>query len=258
MSERTSYPNGVPLWVDVATPDIDASAAFYSGLFGWEFGGAHPEIPYGMFLLDGKLVAGVGALQDPNQPPVWATYIAADDADATIAAAVAAGAQVMVPAMDILDSGRMAMLIDPAGAVVGLWQSREHKGAQLVNEPGALGWNELTCRDPAAATAFYTSVFGWEPQTMDMGGGIDYTIFSLGDGRVAGLMPMDDNWPEGVPSHWMVYFVVADADASATLATELGGSVSVPAFDTGVGRVVMLNDPHGAAFSVIALAGPGG
>ena len=70
MSERTSYRNGVPLWVDVATPDIDASAAFYCGLFGWEFGGAHPEIPYGMFLLDGKLVAASGALQDANQPPV--------------------------------------------------------------------------------------------------------------------------------------------------------------------------------------------
>ena len=139
--------------------------------------------------------------------------------------------------MDILDSGRMAMLIDPGGAVVGLWESGEHKGAQVVNEPGALGWNELTCRDPATAIAFYASVFGWEPRTMNMDGGVDYTIFNLGDGRVAGLMPMDDNWPEGIPSHWMVYFVVDDADASATLATELGGSVAVPAFDTGVGRV---------------------
>ena len=256
MSERTSYRNGVPLWVDVATPDIDASAAFYCGLFGWEFGGAHPEIPYGMFLLDGKLVAGVGALQDENQPPAWATYIAADDADATVAAAVAAGAQVAVPAMDILDSGRMAVLIDPVGAFIGLWQSGEHKGAQLVNEPGTFGWNELTCRDPAAAIAFYTSVFGWEPQAMDMGGA-EYTIFNLEGGRVAGLMPMDDNWPAGVPSHWMVYFAVTDTDATATLAAELGGSVSVPAFDTGVGRIAVLNDPHGAAFSVLTLAGDG-
>jgi predicted enzyme related to lactoylglutathione lyase len=258
MPERTSYPNGVPSWVDLASPDVDGSVAFYSGLFGWDYAPAGPPEEtggYGMFTLRDKLVAGIGPLQNPTQPPVWSTYIAVDDADATAAKATDAGGQVAMPPMDVMDAGRMAFLIDPVGAFVGLWQAGRHTGAQLVNEPGALGWNELVCREPKKASAFYASVFGWEPAVVHMSGH-DYTVLNLDGKAIGGLMTMTDQWPEGIPSHWMAYFVVADADSSALRAQELGGTVAVGPTDVaGAGRIVMISDPSETMFSIITPSG---
>ncbi|MDX6718522.1 MAG: uncharacterized protein QOJ63_776 [Solirubrobacteraceae bacterium] len=258
MSERTSYPNGVPSWVDLASPDVDGSVAFYSGLFGWDYAPAGPPEEtggYGMFSLRGKLVAGVGPLQNPTQPPVWSTYVAVDDADVTAAKATDAGGQVAMAPMDVMDAGRMAFLVDPVGAFVGVWQAARHPGAQLVNEPGALGWNELVCREPKKAIAFYESVFGWEPSAVEMGGH-DYTVLNLDGKAIGALMKMTDQWPEGTPSHWMTYFVVADADSSALRAQELGGNVMVgPIEAAGAGRIATISDPNETMFSIIALSG---
>jgi predicted enzyme related to lactoylglutathione lyase len=258
MSERTSYPNGVPSWVDLASPDVDASVAFYGGLLGWEHAPAGPPEEtggYGMFSLRDKLVAGIGPLQDPSQPPVWSTYIAVDDADATVAKVADAGGQVAMGPMDVMDAGRMAFLIDPAGAFVGIWQAGRHTGAELVNEPGALGWNELVCREPQTASAFYASVFGWEPAPVQVSGH-DYTVFNLDGKAIGGMMKMTDQWPEGIPSHWMTYFVVADADASALRAQELGGTVAVGPVDAaGAGRIAMISDPNETMFSIITPSG---
>lgn len=258
MSERTGHPNGAPSWVDVASPDVDASVAFYGGLFGWEYARAEPPEKtggYGMFSLRGKLVAGVGPLQNPAQPAVWSTYVAVGDADATAAKATDAGGQVAMGPMDVMDAGRMAFLIDPAGAFVGIWQAARHRGAELVNEPGAVGWNELVCRDPEHARDFYASVFGWEPSLVQMGGH-DYTIFNLDGKAIGGLMKMTDQWPESIPSHWMTYFVVADADASALRAEELGGAVAVGPMDAaGAGRIAMISDPNETLFSIITPSG---
>jgi predicted enzyme related to lactoylglutathione lyase len=254
MSERTSYPNGVPSWVDLASPDVDGSVAFYSGLFGWEYGPAGPPEEsggYGMLSLRDKLVAGVGPLQNPTQPPVWSTYVAVDDADATVAKATDAGGQVAMAPMDVMDAGRMAFLIDPVGAFVGVWQAARHTGAELVNEPGTLGWNELVCREPKKASAFYASVFGWEPTAV-----YDYTVFNLDGKAIGGLAKMTDEWPEGVPSHWMAYFVVADTDASAMRAQELGGTVaSGPTEAPGAGRIATISDPNETTFSIITPSG---
>jgi predicted enzyme related to lactoylglutathione lyase len=258
MPERTSYANGVPSWVDLASADVDASIAFYGGLFGWEHAATGPPEEtggYGMFSVRGKVVAGIVPLQNEQHPPVWSTYIAVDDADATIADATEAGGQVALPAMDVMDAGRMAVLIDPVGAFVGLWQSGDHSGAQLVNEPGTLGWNELQCRDRDAALAFYTRVFGYEPEGMPGPFG-EYAVLKLDGKVVGGVLEMNEQWPEGVPPHWHVYFVVADADASVARAMELGRTVDVEPFDApGVGRVAMVSDSNGTHFSIIALAG---
>lgn len=259
MSERTSYPNGVPSWVDLASPDVDASVAFYGGLFGWEYTPAGPPEEtggYGMFSLRDKLVAGVGPLQNATQPPVWSTYVAVDDADATATKAADAGGQVAMAPMDVMDAGRMAFLIDPDGAFVGIWQAARHIGAELVNEPGALGWTELVCRDPQIASAFYASVFGWEP-TLLQTSGQDYTVFNLDGQAIGGMTRMPDHLPEGVPSHWRAYFVVADADASALRAQELGGTVAGGPLDVpGAGRIAMISDPNETVFSIITPSGP--
>ena len=140
MPTRDGYAEGIPSWVDLASPDPEGSQAFYGALFGWE-GVQAPEGDgaYTMFLKDGKTVAGMGALSEEQiaqgVPPAWSTYIAVDDLDASLAKASAAGATVIAPAMDVGDTGRLAFVTDPTGAAIGMWQAGTHRGAQLVNEP---------------------------------------------------------------------------------------------------------------------------
>jgi predicted enzyme related to lactoylglutathione lyase len=163
----------------------------------------------------------------------------------------------MLAPMDVLDAGRMAVLVDPVGAVVGLWQPGSHNGAALVSEPGAMTWNELACRDPERAKSFYGNVFGWNAVTHPMGD-TSYTEWKL-DGRpVGGMVEMNDQWPPDVPPHWMTYFAVSDCDASAERAVALGGTVAVSPTDIPQGRFAMVGDTHGAFFSIMALSQPPG
>jgi predicted enzyme related to lactoylglutathione lyase len=261
MPEVTRYPAGTPSWADLGTPDVDTSVRFYQGLFGWSIEEAgDPELTggYRMAMLRDKAVAGIGPIMNEGQPPAWTTYITVDDADKTAAQVAEAGGQALFEPMDVLTVGRMGMFLDPTGSAFAVWQPRDHIGAGLVNEAGAMCWNELATRDAEAAKAFYSQVFGWTWEGMPMDG-ITYWMFQV-DGRVVGgVVTMDENWPAEVPAHWMVYFNVDDCDASAAKAAELGGSVSVPPTDIPVGRFAVINDPHGAVFSMIKLeqADPG-
>jgi predicted enzyme related to lactoylglutathione lyase len=254
MTERTSYEPGTPSWVDLSTSDPAAAREFYGGLFGWEAVDAGPVEEtggYAMFTLRGKLVAGLGPLMDPNQPQVWSTYISTDDADAAVRRARDAGAQVIVEPMDVMDAGRMAFVAHPAGGFVGLWQPGQHKGAQLVNEPGALTWNQLHTRDREGTAAFYGAVFGWT--LGDFGG---TPVWNLGESTVGGVMDMPPGSPDELPPFWMTIFSVADADESAAKAASLGGQVVSPPSDLpGIGRFALLTDPQGVYFAIIAAAG---
>jgi uncharacterized protein len=255
MTERTSYEPGTPSWVDLSSPDTEASATFYGGLFGWEVQSAGPVEEtggYGMFTLRGKQVAGVGPIMQEGQPPVWSTYVATDDADAAAARAADAGASVVAEPMDVMDAGRMAVFAHPAAGVLGVWQAGRHTGAELVNEPGALNWNELQTRDVAGAKAFGEAVFGWAPDDQAFGG-MTYTLFTVGGQGVAGAMTMPSDVPEGTPAFWLAYFTVADCDESVAKVQELGGSVfGSPHTLEGVGRFAVVADTHGATFGVIA------
>lgn len=251
--EIESYEPGTPCWVDLGSPDPAAAADFYSGLFGWEVVDQGPDAGgYRMALLRGRPVAGLGPQQQPDIPPYWTTYISVSDADAVTKSVQAAGGQVFLEPMDVFEFGRMAVFADTTGAPFSVWQPGTHIGAELVNEPGALCWNELATRDRAAAKAFYPAVFGWSPADVS-GGPMDYTEWELGDRKIAGMLQMDDRWPADVPSHWMVYFAVEDTDAVAARAQELGATILVPPTDIPPGRFAVLNDPHGAAFSIITL-----
>jgi predicted enzyme related to lactoylglutathione lyase len=197
------------------------------------------------------------ARQDPQQgaagiPPMWSTYVTVADVDATAEKAKGLGATVFAGPMDVMDAGRMAVLADPAGAVFCLWQAKEHIGAELVNEHGALDWNELITPDVDAAAKFYCELFGWKAQTDDMGG-MAYTAFLLGDRPIAGAMkpPMD-----GIPPSWGTYFAVDDTDAAVAAAKAGGGSVIAEPQDIPPGRMAVLSDPQGAVFSVLKLAQP--
>lgn len=249
------YPEGLFGWVDLSTSDMDKAKDFYTELFGWT---AHDQpLPDGMaytqFTLDEALVAGMGPIPPGMQmPSVWNSYVIVADAAATATKAAEAGGTVVMPPMQVMEQGSMAMLMDPSGAVVGAWQPAAHQGADVFNVPGALTWNELQSRDLDAAKPFYATVFGWEWQA---GPSPDYDLAILNskqgeDKTNAGAMPMPPGVPDEVPSFWMVYFAVADCDAAMTKAVELGGSVMFEAMEMGPGRFGGIMDPMGAGFAV--------
>jgi len=255
MPEMSSYGDGVPSWIDLASTDVEASKAFYTALFGWEANPVpDPEAGgYTLFTLRGKQVAGVGPVMTPGQPPAWMTYINESDADGTVKKITDAGGSLVMPPMDVMDQGRMALFADPAGAVLGIWQPAAHTGAQLVNEPGAYCWSELATRDPDGARAFYTAALDWEAG--EPMAPMQYTEFKVGGQSVAGMFPIGDTMPADMPSYWGMYIAVADCDATVAAATTLGASVVAPAMDIPIGRFAGLKDPQGAPFSVIKLAG---
>jgi predicted enzyme related to lactoylglutathione lyase len=252
MPERTEYAAGTPSWVDLMTPDVAAAAKFYGEIFGW----SHSEIPdaggYGFFFLRDKMVSGVGPMMGGDVRTTWSSYVNVDDADKTTELARAAGATVVAEPMDVFESGRMAFFLDPTGAAIGLWQPKEHKGAQLANEPGAFCWNELRTRDLEASKSFYADVFGWVGDTHPYGDG-SYTEFKIADAAVAGCMEIGDQLPADVPPHWQVYFAVEDTDATVSKAQGLGATVVVPPMDVPAGRFAELTDPLGAPFGIIKL-----
>jgi len=263
MSERERYEHGTPSWVDYSSPDPEGATRFYGELLGWEVEDQMPpDLPGHYFIcrVRGLSVAAIGSQPAEAIPPMWSTYVAVDDAHETANAIRSAGGTVAGEPFDVFDAGRMALAIDPAGAPFCIWQAKSMPGAALVNEPGALCWNELITGDPEGARAFYGSVFGW--RAAPMGPDDAYTLwYAAGDGE-----PTDDEAPIGglsetasdrQPAAWGICFSVEDTDATAVRAQELGGGVTIAPFDTPVGRTAVLTDPHGAGFAVIVLADAG-
>jgi uncharacterized protein len=256
MPERTEYAPGVPCWIDIGT-DVEGAKSFYGSLFKWDCQDAGPPEQtggYGFFMRNGKMIAGYGPQQNPG-PPFWSTYVAVTDADATAKEVEAAGGTVLMAPMDVMDAGRMAIFIDPQGGVISAWQAGNHKGAQLVNEPGALCWNELQTRDVDGSKRFYGAVFGWGAETH--AGPMPYTEWKQDGRSIGGMAPMDAmGVPKEVPPHWLAYFGAADCDATSEKAAQLGGKVIVPPMDIQDGlRFSVVADPQGAVFGVLRTAG---
>lgn len=253
MADVTDHIPMTPSWIDIGT-DVEGAKAFYTSLFGWgteEAGPPEETGGYGFFTKDGKWVAGYGPQQNPG-PPFWSTYISVADADQVAKDVEAAGGRVVVPAMDVMDAGRMAVFTDAAGAFISAWQPAQHKGAQVVREAGAFSWCELATRDPAASEAFYKTVFGWGAETHE--GPMSYTEFKLGGDSIAGMMPMPDSMPTEVPPHWRIYIEVDDVEATVAKAQELGGNVLLAGMDYPGGRLAIVSDPQGATFGVMKSA----
>ncbi|MFE9202616.1 VOC family protein [Micromonospora sp. NPDC007230] len=245
---------GTPCWTDLATPGLADAKRFYPELFGWT-GRVSPEPAaggYTVFLKDGRAVAAAGPPAAPDQVPIWSTYVATDDADLVATRVEAAGGQVVVAPFDVFDQGRMAVLSDPAGAVFSVWQPMAMRGAELFNAPGAMCWNELVTSDPEGARDFYALVFGWHAEEQPTQPA-PYTGWRCGARIVAGMTPPLEELPADLPAYWSVWFAVADAEATAARAAELGGTVLVPPRDTPRGRLAALRDPEGALFSVLTL-----
>ena len=257
MSKRDSYNPGEFCWVDLAVPSTEAGAEFYNELLGvdWEQG-AEEFGGYGMFTQKGKVVAGMGPLQNEEHPPAWSGYISVEDADATAAKVKEAGGTVFVDPFDVATAGRMAVCHDPQGAFFSIWQPGETAGAQLVNEVGTWTWNHLTTTDLDGAKKFYGDVFGWTLEKAEEAPPESpFFMWQVADQKweegIGGAMAMGDDVPEGIPPNWSAYFAVENADEAVKTTSEGGGQVVMPVTEIPIGRLAVLIDPQGASLGII-------
>jgi predicted enzyme related to lactoylglutathione lyase len=269
MSEREQYPAGVPCWVETLQQDPRAALDFYGPLFGWEFAGpgpmpGDPPGEYYVARVAGRDVAGIGSAPEPQIPggAVWSTYVRVDSADAAAASAAGAGGALRDGPFDVLPAGRMAVLEDPAGAVVCVWEAAAREGAQLINVPRAWAMSLLETTDPDAACAFYGAMFGWQAEPVAPGAPI--VVWRLpgyvgGEPEqpvphdVVGAMSAVAEAEGGAHARWSVDFWVDDADGTAERAVALGGEVVVAPHDRPMFRGAVLADPVGATFSISQL-----
>ena len=244
---------GKPIWVDLSTSDPAAARSFYSSLLGW-VAEPNPDPAAGGYTvaqLGGRDVAGIGSTQAEGQPSAWMVYIGTPDASETAGKVAAAGGKVVAPPFDVMDQGRMGVFQDPSGAFISVWQPLKMGGAQVMGEPGSVGWTELNARGLGATKPFYRQVFGWDVKTSPFGEGQEYTEWLLDGESIAGGMEMPSAVPQDVPSHWMVYFRTGDVEATTETAQRLGATVIMPATDYSGGRFSILSDPQGAVFGLI-------
>ncbi|MFD8525081.1 VOC family protein [Streptomyces capillispiralis] len=254
----TRFVDGAPDWIDVGTPDIEGTTAFYGGLFGWEFRPAGPDADgYGFFRLADRIVAG-GMPTAPEQgPPAWTVYFRSPDADATARAAEQARGSVPMSPADVTGQGRTAVLADQSGVPFGVREPHLLKGFEAAGEVGSLCWVELYTPDIARAAAFYHAVLGWETSAVTFPDGVYTSVNPAGtgdDGMFGGLVPLADDPTEAVSGrpHWLPYIGVDDPDVVVARAVDLGGRVRMPATSlAGVGRLARLEDPYGARFAVL-------
>ena len=255
--EFTSHTPGTFSWPELATTDQKGAVAFYRRLFDWGLNDQPmgPTETYSMFQMRGKEVGAAYTMRPEERqsgaPPHWNSYVTVKSVDDAVKKAQGLGAKVLAPAFDVMDAGRMAILQDPTGAVFQVWEPKQHIGAKIMNEAGALCWTELTTSNTKTAEAFYTQLFGWMPKHSAAGAPMEYTEFSVAGTPSIGMMPKPAQMPAQVPSFWMPYFQVTSVDTSASKAKELGGKVMVgPNEIPGTGRFAVLTDPQGAAFAV--------
>ena len=252
---------GAPSWVELSTSDEEGALKFYTEIFGWkddpqplpaEVGGG----AYHMAQIDGDYVAGLSKQQpdeaQQNIPPHWNIYLAVDDVDAAVAKVEGAKGRVLMPSMDVLDSGRMAIVMDPTGAPIGLWQAKQHQGFGRYGEPGAVVWVELMTEDPEPAGKFFEQVLGVNVEKMPSDSGQPYWLLKAGGeaNESSGLMKKTPEMA-GMPNTWGVYFEVPDVDAMIDRAKKLGGDVVAGPMDIPEGRFAMVRDPQGAVFGVM-------
>lgn len=257
MTEVTRHPHGSFSWAELATSDTRGAKAFYTALFGWTFMdgpmGPGPDDVYTRLQLSGKDVGALYPMMKEQRaqgaPPFWLAYVTVGSADEAAKKTRDLGGKVCADPFDVMDYGRMAILQDPTGATLAVWQPGTHGGAERVGEPGAICWLELSTNDVEKAGRFYTGVFGWTLKSDPQYGEI------LREGTpIGGIMPMPPEM-RGVPPHWGIYFMVTNCDAAAEKAKSIGGRVAFGPKDIEkVGRFAVIQDPQGATFSIFQAA----
>jgi predicted enzyme related to lactoylglutathione lyase len=244
MGERTSYTPGTFSWAELMTSDADGAKAFYAELFGWEYedNPTGPEGPvYSMATRDGHHVAAL--FGDDSQPPHWNCYVTVESVDDAAQKATDSGGALMHEAFDVMEVGRMAVITDPTGAALCLWEPRQHIGATLVNTPGSMAWNDLVTPDAEAAIDFYGKLFGWTFEEMPGSGG--YRVIRNGERSNGGIYPQDG------PSNWIPYFGHDDVERLVGDIEGLGGSLYNGPVQVPAGTFAVLADPQGAVFAAL-------
>ncbi|GAA1903369.1 VOC family protein [Streptomyces sodiiphilus] len=259
MTVKTYFPEGAPCWADVMVPDPDAARAFYSELMGWMFEEPDPNVGgYTSASRDDKAVAAVMPQPEPA-PTAWGVYLSVPDIEATVERVRAGGGQIMTEPMPIADIGTMAVIADPGGAVIGLWQAGEFPGFELQGRPGSFSWAEVYTHEKEKVDRFYADVFHLEGKDSDdptydfrvwapSGQPVDDEHAVLGRCRIADPLPAD------MPAHVRIYFSVEDCDATVRTAQRLGGRLLEDPQDSPYGRHAVLADNQGAAFAVLGPA----
>jgi len=247
MGERESYTPGTFCWADLGTTDAAAAKAFYTAVFGWEAldAPAGGSATYTTFKLDGRDVAALYEMGDQEREqltPHWSSYVSVEDVDAATGRARELGAEVMAEPLDVMQAGRMAVVRDPTGALVHLWQPRDQIGAGRVNDPGCMVWNELASPDPERAGAFFSELLGWTAEPDPTG----YAVIRS-DGAINGGIRrlQEDEQP-----NWLIYFSAGSCDETAAAVREAGGRVLAGPMDAAVGRIALVADPQGATFAL--------
>lgn len=255
MPEIIEHQEGTFSYSDLSTPDLEAATNFYADLFGWKYEDVplsdEPGDVYRMFTKNGHSVCSASTQRDEQAaqaiPPMWNVYFTVNDVDLKAKEAEAAGGTVHMQPFDVFDSGRMAVIGDPAGGFFCLWQAKENIGAEIMHEANTLDWAEAGSTDVPAAREFYNQVLGWTYEEMDMGEGKAYTLFQLNGETCAGMMesPMP-------MSYWSIYFHVDDCKNMVERARSMGAQVMLePDAAEGVGIFSFLADPQGAMFGMI-------
>jgi uncharacterized protein len=290
MGERTQYETGTHSWVELSTSDAEGAKRFYSELLGWERtedlaaagggddergdreaddedggergdagddrgerGDAGDDRTYTMAYVGDKPVAGLFEAPDDGMPPHWNCYVAVDDLYEATGKVEEAGGEVALPPFDVMNAGSMAVIKDPSGAFLSLWQAKEHPGAGRVNEPGCLAWNDLNTSDPEAARKFYEQLFGWQFDKVDDAGEVDYWTITNGGRQNGGIRAFGEAEREAdLMSHWLPYFAVEDVEAALKKVQELDGNVMAGPIDVSGGRFGIVQDPQGAPFGVFS------
>lgn len=258
MANFTSHKAGTFCWSELCTHDWQQGKQFYCDLFDWGFDDQPigPDTYYTMLQKEGVDIAAMYQMEpnrrDLDVPSHWLSYIAVANVDECVVRAQALGAQLLHGPHSVGDAGRMALLVEPDGAVFALWQGMAHPGARKLQEPGTVCWSELASKNSAKSQAFYCQLFDWQIEVVPMEN-MTYVMFKQGDDNVAGMLEMTEEWRD-IPAHWMTYFAVENCDESAAKAQKLGAVICVPPTDVAdVGRFSVITDPQGAAFSIIEL-----
>lgn len=251
MPTRDHAPVGAPCWIELFTSDVEATTAFYRELFGWTFD--PPQEAFGGYFnghRGDQLVTG-GMVNDgaDGAPDGWSIYLTVTDVTEASERCEANGGTVLVPAMEVMDLGSMAIFADPSGAVIGAWQPGSHTGFTLYGEPGSAAWFELHTRHHARDVAFYEQVFGSTTVVASDTDDLRYTMVVEGDEELAGIMDASP-FPEDAPLGWSIYFGTDDAEASMAKVQALGGQVTIGPDHTPFGILAGAVDPTGIAFKL--------
>lgn len=255
MSQTTTHAPGTFSWVELGTTDPQAAKKFYAALFGWDpMDTPAGDTTYTLLRLRGREVGGLSGLMKDQLaqgvPPHWLPYIAVASAEDATRKATSLGGKVLAGPFDVMEHGRMSVLMDPAGATFAIWQAKSHPGAGVKEEPGSMSWCELLTTDTKAAGKFYAGLFGWTAEDMPMPG-MTYTVFTKGGAKVGGMMTILKEWGP-MPSNWLTYFAVSDCKGLVEKAKKLGAEIHKEVTEVpNVGHFAILADPQGASFALI-------